>query len=285
MGLGLALAGGGLKGIAHIGAIQALKELGVKIDYLSGTSSGSIFALMYALNYNKEEMKEKALEYAKILTNIKKKPIIKAGFTYLTKKIIDLPGLMPGENVEKVSKELASLKGKEKMSDIEIPFAIATVDTISTKECIFLSKKYDLKNEDIDYIYDAPIEKAVRASMAFPGVFTTCDYEEYNFIDGGTKDNLPVHILKDMGATKTIAISFKIDEYEPSNNVLSILLRTVDIFSLKDVRKAQKESDLAIEIDASSASLLEIDDIDKLIEIGYNTIMDKKEEILKIINE
>lgn len=285
MGLGIALAGGGLKGIAHIGALQALKELGVKIDYLSGTSSGSIFALMYALGYNKEEMKEKALVYAKILTNIKKKPIIKAGFTYLTKKIIDLPGLMPGENVEKVSKELANSRGKEKMSDIEIPFAIATVDTISTKECIFLSKKYDLKNEDIDYIYDAPIEKAVRASMAFPGVFTTCDYEGYNFIDGGTKDNLPVHILKDMGATKTIGISFKIDEYKPSNNVLSILLRTVDIFSLKDVRKAQKESDLAIEIDASSASLLEIDDIDNLIEIGYNTIMDRKEEILKIKNE
>ena len=78
MGLGIALAGGGLKGIAHIGALQALKELGVKIDYLSGTSSGSIFALMYALGYNKEEMKEKALVYAKILTNIKKKPIIKA---------------------------------------------------------------------------------------------------------------------------------------------------------------------------------------------------------------
>lgn len=285
MGLGLALAGGGVKGIAHIGALQALNELGVQIDYLSGTSSGSIFALMRALNYSKEEMQEKALEYVKILTSINKKPIIKAGFTYLTKKIVDLPGLMPGENVENISKKLAEFKDKENMSDIEIPFAIATVDTITTKECIFLSKKYNLENKDIDYIYDAPIATAVRASMAFPGVFTTCNYKGYNFIDGGTKDNLPVHVLKDMGATKTIGISFKIDDYEPSNNIFSILLRTVDIFSLKDVRNAQKEADLAIEIDASSASLLEIEDIDKLIEIGYNTIMDRKDEILKLINE
>lgn len=283
MGLGLALAGGGLKGIAHIGAIKALEELGVKIDYLSGTSSGSIFALMYALGYNQNEMKERSLVYAKVLTSIKKKPIIKAGLTYATKKIVDLPGLMPGENVENIVEELIKSKGKEKMSDIDLPFAVAAVDTISTKECIFLSKKYDLENKDIDYIYDAPIATAIRASMAFPGVFTTCNYKGYNFIDGGTKDNLPVHILKDMGATKTLAISFRIDDYKPSNNILSILLRTVDIFSLKDVRKAQKEADLAIEIDARSASLLEIDDIDKLVEIGYNMIIDRKNEILKLI--
>lgn len=283
MGLGLALAGGGLKGIAHIGAIQALKDLGVKIDYLSGTSSGSIFATMYALGYNYEEMKQKSLIYAKVLTDIKKKPIIKAGITYATKKIVDLPGLMPGERVETIVEELAKAKNKEKMSDIELPFAITTVDTISTKECIFLSKKYNLKNDEIDYIYDAPIATATRSSMAFPGIFTTCNYNGYNFIDGGTKDNLPIHILKDMGATKTLGISFRIDDYEPSNNILSILLRTVDIFSLKDVRKAQREADLAIEIDARSASLLEIDDIDKLVEIGYNTIMDKKEEILNLV--
>ena len=49
MGIGVALAGGGLKGLAHIGALQALEELGVKIEYLSGTSSGSIFASFYAM--------------------------------------------------------------------------------------------------------------------------------------------------------------------------------------------------------------------------------------------
>ena len=141
----------------------------------------------------------------------------------------------------------------------------------------------DLKNDDIDYIYDAPIAKATRASMSFPGIYTPCEYDKYNFIDGGTKDNLPIQILKDMGADKTLALSFRIDDYVPENDILAILLRTVDIFSLKDVRKAQKDSDLAIEIDARGASLLEIDNADKLVETGYKTIMDKKEEILKLV--
>lgn len=282
MSLGVALAGGGLKGLAHIGALKALEELGVKIDYLSGTSSGSIFATFYAMGYSTEEIKTRTLENYKMLTTINKKPIFKAGYTYLTSGVARISGLIDGANIENLVKNVSKDKNIINMNQIKIPYAIATVDTISTKECIFLSKKYELKDDNIDYIYDAPIATATRASMSFPGIFTPCDYEKYNFIDGGTKDNLPVKILKDMGADKTLAISFRIDDYEPENNVLAILLRTVDIFSLKDVRKAQKEADLAIEIDARGASLLEIDNADKLVETGYQTIMNHKEEILKL---
>ena len=216
-------------------------------------------------------------------TTIKKKPIFKAGYTYLTSGVAQISGLIDGKNIEDLVINGSKDKDITNMNQIEIPYAIATVDTISTKECIFLSKKFDLKDDDIEYIYDAPIATATRASMSFPGVFTPCDYGKYNFIDGGTKDNLPVKILKDMGADKTLALSFRIDDYEPENDVLAILLRTVDIFSLKDVRKAQKEADLAIEIDAKGASLLEIDNADKLVETGYQTIMNHKDEILKLI--
>ena len=115
------------------------------------------------------------------------------------------------------------------MNEVKIPYAIATVDTITTKECIFLSKEYNLEDENIDYIYNAPIATATRASMSFPGIFTPCGYDKYNFIDGGTKDNLPVKILKDMGADKTLAISFRIDDYEPKEDIfaetLPLLLR------------------------------------------------------------
>ena len=59
-------------------------------------------------------------------------------------------------------------------------------------------------------------------------------------MDGGTKDNLPVQVLKDMGAEKTLGISFKLDKYESNGNILATILRACDIFSLKDVRKAQR---------------------------------------------
>ena len=283
MSLGLALAGGGLQGIAHIGAIKALQDLNIKIDYISGTSSGSIFAAMYAMGYTTDEMKEIANDYYKTLTNIEKRPIISAIGTYLIHKKVKLGGLNPGEKIEKLAKMVAEQKNIKNMSDIKMPLAIPTVDTISTKECISLSKKCNIKREDIDYIYNIPIEKAIRASMSFPGIFTTCDFEKYNFIDGGTKDNLPIQILKDMGAEKTIGLSFNIDRYTPSDNILDILLRTVDIFSLKDVRAAQKIADVAIEIDTQGTSLLEITNLEQCYQIGYDTIMCHKEEILKMI--
>lgn len=282
MSFGLALAGGGLQAVAHIGALKALQDLNIKIDYISGTSSGSLVASIYAMGFSTEEIKQVINEYYRTLTNIKKRPIISAVGTYLVHKEVRIGGLIPGENIENLVKRLAEKKNIKNISDIKIPLAIPTVDTISTKECISISKKYDIQKEDIDYIYDIPIEKAVRASMSFPGIFTTCDFDKYNFIDGGTKDNLPIQVLKDMGATKTLGISFNIDKYNPSNNVLDILLRTVDIFSLKDVRTAQKIADLAIEIDTQGTSLLEITDLEQCYQIGYDSIMAHKEEILSL---
>ena len=223
MGIGVALAGGGLKGLAHIGALQALEELGVKIEYLSGTSSGSIFASFYAMGYSVDEIKEKTMKHYKILTKIEKTPLFIAGATYLTSGVARIEGLISGENIENLVKTMSKDKPITNMNQIEIPFAITTVDTISTKECIFLSKKIDKENTDeVDYIYDAPVATATRASMSFPGIYTPCQYGKYNFIDGGTKDNLPVKILKDMGADKTIALSFKIDEYEPKEDIFAI---------------------------------------------------------------
>lgn len=286
MKLGLALAGGGLKCVAYIGAIKALKELGIKVDYISGTSSGSMMAVMYALGYEPEEMKEKILDYYKSIIEIEKVPIVKAGITYLIKKKVEIEGLIDGIKIENLVNQVAEEKGVKNINDIKIPFAVATVDTISTKEVIFLSKDYNLKNDDIDYITDISVGKAIRASMAFPGIFTTCKHDKYNLVDGGTKDNLPIHVLKDMGAEKTLALSFRLDDYTGENqDVLGILLRTVDIFSLKDVRKAQEEADFAIEIDASNSSLLTFEDIDASIKIGYDTIMNNKEVILKLANE
>ena len=239
MGLGLALGGGGLKGVAHIGVLKALDELGIKIDYLSGTSSGSIMAAMYAMGFTPDEMINITKETYKTITTISKRPIVTAVGNYFIKREVNIAGIIEGEKVENLVKGFADKKKIKNISDIKIPFAVATVDAISTKEYILSSKEIKNKSKDIGYIHDIPIGTAVRASMAFPAVFTPCDYKEYSFMDGGTKDNLPIQVLKDMGATKTLGISFKLDKYESNGNILATILRACDIFSLKDVRKAQ----------------------------------------------
>lgn len=285
MKLGIAFAGGGLKGIAYIGVFKALEELGIRPDFMSGTSSGSMTTALYASGYSCDEMKELIYKSYKRLIKIEKRPIITSVGSYLTSRKLKLKGLIPGERLEEFIQKSVEKKGCKSISDVKIPLAIATVDTISTKECIFLSQDYGLENGEIDYLYDIPIGKVVRSSMAFPGIFTTSTIGKYNFIDGGTRDNLPVKVLKDIGADITIGLSFKLDDYDAKDeNVLGIILRTVDIFSLKDVRAAQKEADLAIEIDAKGTSLMVIDDVEKCIDIGYNAIMENKERILEVIN-
>lgn len=118
----------------------------------------------------------------------------------------------------------------------------------------------------------------------FQQFFTPCKYENYCFIDGGTVDNMPVEELKDMGAEKTIAIGFKLDEFKGNENLFSIILRACDIFSLKDVKSGQAMSDLNLEVDMQQAKLLKIKDIESSIKQGYEEVMKNKEKILGMVN-
>lgn len=284
MGIGLSVAGGGLKGVAHIGVIKALKELGIEIDAISGTSSGSLIAALYVAGFTEDEMADAFCKNYKTLTTFEKKPIAKSIGKYIFKKNFDMEGLSNGEKIENLVNTIIGNHGITKLQDSKIPVAITTVDTISMKECIFLSKKFDLKDNDkIDYIYDdIEIGKAVRASMSFPGIFTTCNFGKYNFIDGGTKDNLPVQVLKDIGIDKVVGVSFNLDNYTPSGKIFDVIIRAIDIFSLKDVEKARKTSDISIVIETGDTSLLEISDIKAVIKSGYDETMKHKDELLKL---
>lgn len=282
MSIGVALAGGGLKGVAHIGALKALLDLGIDIEYITGTSSGAMMAALYAMGYTPEEMTQITQESYKEIIEIKKRVFIKPGLKFIFKKQLDLQGMIDGKKVERIIERYAGKKEIYKISDIPKKIAIVTVDAKSTKKCILTSTKIN-KKKDVEYLSNIPIGKAVHASMSFPAIFTPCSYEKFCFIDGGTVDNLPVDVLKDLGATKTIALSFKLDEFEGNENLFATILRACDIFSLKDVKKGQELCDVNVEIDVSKVKLLQIDDINATIQIGYNEVMKNKEKILRMV--
>ena len=77
MKLGLSLSGGGIKGVCHIGAIKALEEANIKFDYISGTSSGSIVATLYACGFTTDEIYDIFKKYAKELKYIDSKNVFK----------------------------------------------------------------------------------------------------------------------------------------------------------------------------------------------------------------
>lgn len=161
MKLGVALAGGGVKGAAHIGAIKALEENEIKIDAIAGTSIGSIISSLYAMGYKPEKMLEIFKYFAKEIMKTDARHF--AGNLKTSRSLLGY-GLLSGENIEIAIKECAKEKGISKIQDITMPISIPTVD-------ITESKKYVFTNQNIEgkyYLQDALIEKVVRASSSYP---------------------------------------------------------------------------------------------------------------------
>ena len=283
--IGIAFSGGGLQGIAHIGAIKALYELGIRPQYVSGTSSGAAMAAIIAMGFEADEMKEVAKKHWKTLAEIDNGLIFRSLAQLILNKKIQKDGIKSGELISGVIREIMDEKGIKGFENLPINLSIATVDTLTTDECIFTTKDEHLENDHIHYITGAPLETAVRASMSFPAIYTTCSYKNYNFIDGGSKDNLPVKVLKDMGVGKVLAIGFNIMNYDPDaglGGLIKVIWRALDVYSIDGTRESMKMADYAVEINNENTQLFSMDSVDETIQEGYDAIMAHKEEILKI---
>ena len=251
--IGFALSGGGLQGIAHIGALKALYELGIRPQFVSGTSSGAAMAAICAMGMTPEEMRYFAKKHWKTLAEIDSGLIFKALATFIINKKVDKDGIKDGQLIADVIKEGMLLKGIRGFRDLPINLSICTVDTLTTDECIFLTENEHLQNDHIHYLTDVPLDVAVRASMSFPAIYTTCDYSNYNYDPDAGLDGL-----------------------------IKVIWRALDVYSIDGTRKSQKLADLAIEIKNENTQLFAIDSVDETIQEGYDTIMAHKDEILRI---
>lgn len=191
-------------------------------------------------------------------------------------------GISNGEKIEEIANSIAERKNISNIKDTKIPLVTVSCETVKMKEVNCCSQKINQEDDNIIYLYDMPIGKAVRASMSFPGIYTTCNYKEYNLIDGGTKNNLQVDVLKKQGADKIISVSFDLDSYQPTNNFFDVVIRALDIFSLDNVKKGRENSDIAVIVKTEDTSLLGIKNPKLVIKAGYDAVMEHKEEILKI---
>lgn len=161
MKLGLALAGGGVKGAAHIGAIKALEENGIEINAVAGTSIGSIVASLHAMGYKPEKMLEIFKYFAKEIMKTDARHF--AGNLKTSRRLFGY-GLLSGENTEIALKACAREKGIISIQDITMPISIPTVDIVESKKYVFTNGNL----EGDTYIKEALIEKAVRASSSYP---------------------------------------------------------------------------------------------------------------------
>ena len=283
--VGVAFSGGGLQGIAHIGAVRALHELGIRPQYVSGTSSGSAMAALVAMGCNADEMTAFAERYWEVLADFRPIPIVTQLASLKFNKKTEKDGLKDGAVISNVIKEAMDSKGIKGFEDLPINLCICTNDTHTMDECIFTTEKENIKREHIHYIHGAPLELAVRASMTFPGIYTTCDYKQYNFIDGGSKDNLPVQVLQDMGVGKVLALAFDISEYNREtglDGMMKVVWRALDLYSIDKTRESMKKADYCVQIKNSKTAIFSMENFDLTIREGYDCVMKNKDELLRV---
>ena len=288
MKIGLALSGGGIRGIAHAGVLKALEENGIKIDIIGGTSAGSMVASLYAVGYKPDEIYELFKENSNEILGKEKFTFIKGVRNFLGKKSIE-KGFRNGKQIEKVFKKLVNDKNVNMMSNIKMPIVIPSVDIKDSKEYIFTNYIPETKfnngesKGDKEYITEIGVGEAVRASSSFPAVFNLCTIEKHAFIDGGALDNVPVEEVRKQGADIVIAVKFDEDKINDDSSVMDIIMKTIDIMGSKIAEQNIGKSDFVLNINTGKMGLLDTKNMEKCFDSGYEAVKNNIEEIQKII--
>lgn len=269
---GLALCGGGIKAAAHIGALKAFEEESIKFDCVSGASSGSMIATMYALGYSSDDMWKMFNKNFKKIKYAEWKQIIKMilGLVFTRRIIID--GLNSGKIIEKIIDEICLKKSIQNINQIEMPLLMSMVDL--QKGTVYIASSKENRASLLDntkYIYDMPIGKAVRASCSFPVVFSPCKYNGIQLIDGGTRENLPWKGLKEIGADEVWGISFNtiFKEKDCCQNIIDVASRAMELQGRELSVYEKAGIDKLITINTNRVPLLNSSNINMLYKKGY----------------
>jgi len=205
--IGLALSGGGARGGAHIGVLKALEKLQVPIDYIAGTSMGAIVGGFYAAGYSPEEIEDilGKMDWSGAFSDEPER----SGVTMRKKELdanlliphrlgfnrgsLQLPlGMIEGQKLDQIfQRVLLPVRDIHDFNDLRIPFRALATDLATGGEVVLGS---------------GSLADAIRASMSIPGVFAPVILNDRMLVDGGMANNLPISVVRDMGADIVIAV-------------------------------------------------------------------------------
>lgn len=270
MKLGLSLSGGGVKGAAHIGVLKALEENKIKIDYIGGTSSGSIVATLYAAGFTPDEIYEIFIKYCKKIKYIEGKNVLKLLWGLISTGKIKIDGLNSGKSIYKLIRKVCGEKNINYISDIKFPLVIPSVNMNTGEVICFTSKNIRGFSDNTIFNCDVPIAKAVEASCSFPVVFSPCIYKNSKLLDGGVRENSPWREVKILGADKVISVVF---ENEVDNmccdNFVDVAIRSFDLMKEELSKYEINGTDYLIKLKSEKVSLLDMSKIEEFYKLGY----------------
>lgn len=267
--IGLVLSGGGARGLAHISLLKALDSLNVKVDYIAGTSIGSIIGGLYAMGYSGKQIEQIAYEQnwnslfenhvnLKSVTIEEKKEYSRYAVSLPIKKgQISLPeGVNNGQALTNTLTELFSPAYRiQDFDSLPIPFHCIATDIVMGEAVVLKSGN---------------LGEAIRASMALPTFFPPIKLNGKLLSDGGLIQNFPVQEVKRMGADIVIGsyTGTALKKEEDLDNAINILYQT-NSFSEIHASNLQKDScDILFEPELPTIQLLDFDKVKEIIELG-----------------
>ena len=290
--VGVALSGGGLRGTSHIGVLRALADHNIPVDYIAGTSAGSIVAAMYAYGYSPQKIQSIVEEidiHSLIDLKVTTGDLFKHGFKWLVNGKFRfwsvLPtGLIKGEKIEIF---FTKLWQQRTVRDTKIPLAITAVD-IKSADTVFFTSPLPQQRAILNarYYHNTLLSEAVRASISIPGIFFPKKYRGMTLVDGAVKNNLPTDILNHMGADRIIAVDLGYagqPNYD-ANSVGEILMQCIEIMGREvTLMKSEQYADVIIRPQVYDINYKDFKQSSELIKRGYHATLEKIGEIKNLL--
>jgi NTE family protein len=198
--VGLALGGGGARGMAHVGVIRALERAGIAVDCIAGTSVGSLVGAVYAAGLNGDQVLEMALQMR---------------WLDILRPVWPRQGFISFARLESF---FARVTGDPTFADLKIPYAAVTADLATGKQVV---------------LREGRVARAVRASCSVPAIVTPVEVDGRLLIDGGVVNNLPISIVRDLGADVVIAVGLAQPPGDYPRGPLRIGMAAIEFLVLK----------------------------------------------------
>lgn len=269
--IGVTLSGGGAKGLAHIGILQALDSAGIKVDYITGTSMGSIIGALYAIGYSAADIERMAtkVDWDEMLTNQSSlRAIVMEEKDEYSKYAIELPWVNNGFKLPS-----GVVEGEElwlKFADLFFP--AYNIKDFSKFSIPFKCISADIETGEAVVLDSGEIVSAVRSSMAIPSVFTAIENNGRRLIDGGVVRNFPVQDVKKMGADYVIGsrVAMGLQPKEKVNNALQILLQIVFFKEASSSKEEIKLCDIYIPMPMENYTAASFQRAGEIMKIGMD---------------
>ncbi|RZS99412.1 patatin-like phospholipase family protein [Aquimarina brevivitae] len=281
--VGLVLSGGGAKGLAHIGALKVIEEIGIRIDYIGGTSMGAIVGALYASGYNAKQLDSifRAADFDAFIqdelprqakTFYEREDAEKYAVTLPFDDFkIDLPkSLSKGQNFyNQFSRYTQHVNRIRNFDSLPIPF-FCMATNIENGSQVLLDKGY--------------LPEAVSASGALPSVFSPVEVDGILMTDGGVANNYPIKEIKAKGAEIVIGIDVQdsLMDRKELNSVTNIMLQISNFRTINDMKTKAPATDVYIKPAIEKFSVISFDQADEIIANGEKAAFAKYEKLKRI---